>query len=537
MNVAFDSWIPTVTGGGDLKLASLYEALTEGENFADLAVRPHERVALMRLFLCVAHAALEGPKSRTEWTEAKKFLPDAACQYLNKWKDSFELFHPTKPWLQVAELDPSLSVSIVSDLDGEAGWTGIHKLDQSRASGNNSTLFDHSANSPEMPSVTPADISLHLLTFQNYFVAGGKAASRMWGTTEMVNPPNPKGGPCSGKSILFSFLRGGNLSETIYRNLLPYEDLRFIYGRQDVPIGKPIWEKPIRNPADSLAIENATTTYLGRLVPQTRILRVKENCRYVLLGAGFSYPKFQDEKNPFYPDVFATVVLNKDGEPQLLSARPSISTWRELHALSVKEKNDSSSARGPLCLRNVPDNESVDIVVCAMITNPKQAAEIVNLVDSVFHIPSALLQFDGNMAYASGIREATSTAWRLGNAVETYRETIDGGWPGRIRSAGPGKAALRGKLHAGAFSFYWTTIEKKLGLLIAHVESIGTDDVLPTRDAWRKMLFATACEAYCTVCGQETPRQVKAFTVGLKRLITKPKSGDVEEQEVEEAEE
>ena len=70
MNVAFDPWIPVVTTAGKPQSASLCEVLTGGEQFADLAVRPHERVALMRLFLCVAHAALDGPKDYDEWLES-----------------------------------------------------------------------------------------------------------------------------------------------------------------------------------------------------------------------------------------------------------------------------------------------------------------------------------------------------------------------------------------------------------------------------------------------------------------------------------
>jgi len=48
MNVAFDPWIPVVTLGGKPKLASLCEVLTQGHLLADLSVRPHERVSLMR---------------------------------------------------------------------------------------------------------------------------------------------------------------------------------------------------------------------------------------------------------------------------------------------------------------------------------------------------------------------------------------------------------------------------------------------------------------------------------------------------------
>ena len=91
MNVAFDPWIPVVTTAGKPDSASLYAVLTEGEKFADLAVRPHERVSLMRLFLCVAHAALDGPKDYAEWCEVPKRLPEAVLKYLTHWKDSFRV--------------------------------------------------------------------------------------------------------------------------------------------------------------------------------------------------------------------------------------------------------------------------------------------------------------------------------------------------------------------------------------------------------------------------------------------------------------
>ncbi len=85
MNVAFDDWIPVVTTAGKRQLASLCEVLTNGGRFADLAVRPHERVALMRLFLCVAHAALDGPQDYDQWLEVPSRLPAAARQYLERW--------------------------------------------------------------------------------------------------------------------------------------------------------------------------------------------------------------------------------------------------------------------------------------------------------------------------------------------------------------------------------------------------------------------------------------------------------------------
>lgn len=517
MNVAFDPWIPVVTTSGERKLASLNSVLTDGEEFADLAVRPHERVALMRLFLCVAHASLNGPKDYIEWCEVPNRLPEAVQKYLMNWKDSFELFHETKPWLQVAELNP-LPSDKDDDSEDEKGWSTLNKLCFTRASGNNSTLFDHASIGGVPTEYTKEEIALNLLTFQNFFVAGGKASSRLWGDVEMKNPPNPKGGPCSGKSILFTFLRDKGLFESIHLNLNTYGDLKLIYGDSGNWIGKPMWEMPIKSPADNAAITNATQTHIGRLVPQTRILRVHEDRKRVLLGAGFIYPKFQDDKNTFYPDLFATTVLNRAGERELLSARPSISLWRELHSLAVRRKNASDSNRGPLCLRNIPNTCSCDIIVNAMVTNPTQAAEIVDLVESVFHIPASLRTTEGSATYESEVKKSELWASRLGGAVEEYRKEIDDDWEKRLDRAKQGKWALKARLHSLATTHYWTTVEKNLPILMTHIEAVGTDVAIPTRDVWRKMIFSSACEAYRISCGQETPRHMRAFANGWQKL-------------------
>lgn len=520
MNVAFDPWIPVVTNTGKRKSASLSEVFSDGAHYADLAVRPHERVALMRLFLCVAHASLDGPKNYPEWCDVPKKLPEAALKYLEKWKDSFELFHSEKPWLQVAGLN-LLPSDKNDDSDDEKDWSSLTKLCFTRASGNNSTLFDHESNGGVAPIYSTEEIALNLLTFQNFFVAGGKASSRQWGNVEMKNPSNPKGGPCSGKSILFTFLRGQNLIESIHLNLTTYEDLKLFYGASGNWLGKPIWERLIKSPADDEAITNATQTHLGRLVPQTRILRVHEDCRRVLFGAGIVYPKFQDEKNTFHPDLNATVVLNKEGERALLSARASKSIWRELHSLVVRNKSSSSSNRGPLCLGNIPEHVPCDITVSAMITNPKQAAEIIDLVDSAFHIPAKMTENDGPHFYESEVKSAEAIESRLGWAVEGYRSAIDGYWDNRLERAKQDKWTLKAKLHSIANTHYWTTAENNLPLLMSHIEAKDTDDAMPTRETWRKMLFAAACEAYRIACGQETPRQIRAFAKGWQRLTAK----------------
>lgn len=520
MNIAFDPWIPTVNTTGDRELASLHAVLTAGSRFSDLAVQPHERVSLMRLFLCFAHAALDGPKTYDDWCEVPSHLPEAARSYLKRWQDSFELFHSEKPWLQVAKLEPLIKNG-TQKTDPLKDWISLSRLKLTKASGNNSTLFDSAARGSIETEYTLAELALNLLVFQNFFVAGGKASSRCWDEQKIENPPNPKGGPCAGKSILYSFLRGKDLAETIHLNLNSFEDLKYHYGDTPDWLGKPLWEQPITSPDDQAAIENATQTHLGRLVPQTRHLRIHQNRESMLLGAGFIYPKYQDTNNTFPPDIFATMVRDQKEKRKLLSATPDTAIWRELHALAVKRKDKTDTGCGSLCLLNSPASESCDIVVCAMITNPTKAAEIVDLVESTFHIPSQLRAPEGTVAYEAEVEHAVTWQDRVAWAVESYRAGIDGGWESRLKSTGPKKHLLRQKLHAQATAFFWTSVEKQLPLLMAYIKAIDTDDAQLRRQIWRATLGTIARDAYRMTCSQDTPRQMRAFTNGWRKLFIK----------------
>lgn len=536
MNVAFDPWIPVVTIAGNRKLESLSDVFSDGAQYADLAVRPHERVALMRLFLCVAHAALDGPKNYDAWRDVPKKLPEVAPKYLETWKDSFELFHPEKPWLQVAVL--SKSADVQSQSGDISDWTPVSKLNFSYATGDNTTLFDHAGMSVEERKIPANETLLSMLTFQCFSV-GGLMGQVYWNGVRcgvLANPKKDNGpvkssdAPCSPASMIHAFLRGNNLIETIHLNLPTYEDVRFSYGER--MIGRPVWESAPTSARDVSSTENATTTYMGRLVPMTRTIRLHPAGERMLLGDGLIYPSFA---SGFPQEPTATVIIRKKAQTEergLLSYRPSKSLWRELAALVVKR--DAEGTGGPLSLRAIQDGEDCDLQVAALA---RDKATIVDTAESTFHIPSKLFTLEGAKVYEAEARRGESVASRLGWAVEGYRSEIDGGWEGRLKSAGPAKGKLKAKLHSIATIHYWTAIEKNLSLLMAHIGAIGTDDAMPTRDAWRKMLFKMALEAYSTACGQETPRQIRAFAKGWQRLTAKKNETESDITETREDEE
>lgn len=516
MNVAFDPWIPVVNNGGVRELASLWSVLVEGEKYLDLAVRPHERVSLMRLFLCVAHAALDGPKDYDEWYEAPKRLPTAAKAYLNKWLDSFELYHPTKPWLQISKLRGD-KTSPTAFLDFEL------------ATGNNSTLNDHDGQRAKRP-IANDRIALTLLTFQCFSPGGGSPIAQ-WENIKTSQVGNPDA-PCLSQSMAHAMIRGRSISETIHFNLPTFESLGRSYKScllltkdekeisrgnridfNDIALGRPVWEMfPGKPDFTTKECINATRTYLGRLVPIARWIRLLDTTEMYCCN-GFKYDTFRDG---FPAEPTASVHLvrkndNKDLERSLVSIIPSKAIWRELPALLMKRS--AFGVGGALTIENAPSDAAFDFHVCAMV---RDQASMDIAIDSVFHVSPKL--YINTATYQTELEYAERFARKLGWAVETYRKEVDGGWEGRLKGAGKDIGKLRMKLHSIATNNYWTAVEKNLRLLIAFIEAIGTDNAIPIKKRWQNKLYNIACESYSVACGQESPRQRKAFAKGWQQL-------------------
>lgn len=516
MNLVTEAWIPVVRPNGKPDTASLMQVFTEGKQFSDLAVRPHERIALMRLLICIAQAALDGPEDIEAWDKASEILPGAAKRYFDDWQDSFNLYHPEKPFLQVSW--PVIN----NDADKS---TAISKLDSALASGNNSTLFDHAGLLEERRTFPAATTALMLITFQSYAQGGGISPS-IW----KVKPKNFVDAPCKPSSMLHTFVRQETLFNTICANLLTKETVSVHFNGGQY-WGKPIWEMMPSSFEDAPAKENTTQTYLGRLVPISRLVRLKEQNGAMLLASGFEYPRYPE----FPAEASATIVTSHDGTERKLLGAGAKAIWRELHALTVLRRQAETG--GALALSNVANNKALDIWVGALLIDQKKTAEVLDTVESVFHIPSRMHTDDGRAAYSAEVRWAESLAGKLGWAVETYRKESDGGWEGRLKTA-KDKNKLRGQLHATATRHYWTAVEKLRPLLMAHVEAIGTtaEAVQNTRNAWRRAVHGAARQAYELACGQETPRQIRAFALGWAKLFAKQQSNDAQEPETVETE-
>lgn len=547
MNLVTDKWIPVIGIDGKPDYASLMEVFTAGEKYADLSVRPHERVALMRLLICIAQAALDGPKNDKEWQEASKKLPEAAKAYLEKGQGSFNLFDSRKLFLQIADLElipkkkkEGKKKPKTEEVDEESSLTPLSKMEFALATGNNSTLFDHEANSGNERQFPPRQIALMLLTFQCFSPGGGLPIAQ-WKNVKTKQVGNPDS-LCITGGMYHTFIRATTLKQTICLNLLTKDAIVRHYGKMNGnnPWGKPVLELFPSKPDDDSAVKNATKTYLGRLVPLCRWVRITSGRTHILCGKGFEYPVLERKikRNrktkqpeltwPAEPTASVRVIDKKDGSQErvILGAKPDKAIWRELAALLI-QRNDEGIG-GPLVFQNPLPNNGFDIHVCALMrdqASPEQAME------SVFSINKRLFSEEGRSVYEEEVGQTEELSWKLGYAVETYRRNVDNGWDARCEAAGRDKNTLKRQLHSIATRSYWTAVEKCRHLLMAHIDAFGTDQAGPTQKTWRSAVHKAAREAYAAACGRETPRQIRAFALGRKKFFAESKSEDKEEQE------
>lgn len=76
---------------GGVGRVSLFELFERGREIGDLVLEPHERIAVMRLLLCIVHRAIEGPKDKDEREECEDEIIPKSLKYLKQWEHVFNL--------------------------------------------------------------------------------------------------------------------------------------------------------------------------------------------------------------------------------------------------------------------------------------------------------------------------------------------------------------------------------------------------------------------------------------------------------------
>jgi CRISPR system Cascade subunit CasA len=484
MNLITDPWIPVLFENGKAGLAGLEQLYREAESIRDLNVNPPQRIALMRLLLCITQAALDGPENEEDWKTCSARIIPASLGYLASRKEKFNLYGE-QPFLQVKCLTPT--------------WNAVvDKLDFGLSAGNNATLYDHSAGESGRLQVD-AWQTLMLLTYQ-CFSPGGKIGQTEWaGKLSLPANGTSEHAPCLESSPVHLLLRGNTILQTIQFNLLTKKQVAILPNSS---WGIPVWDAFPQTQTDEFA-EKTVKSYLGRLVPLSRGILLEKGRAQLTLVNGFAYPKLPEGR-----ETMLTVVIKGTGANQrvgYVNLNLSRHVWRELGSLlSLKYE---SSESGPMAFQNLihvkSQDEMVDVWTGGLVADK---GKILDTAEWNFSIPVSMMEDSSIEKYKNGVALANAGETALKNAVQNY--------------------AKRMKAESGAFTRkatvqYWSALDSTYQLLV----DIASDNQR-NLDDWRTVLFRSRNASFEQACPHETPRQIQAFAQAKGLLkIKETKSG------------
>jgi len=501
MNLTTDKWIPVVRMNGRADTVSLEQVFGEGVDIRDLAVRPHERIALMRLLLAVSQSGLDGPRDDKDWRHCRDKVADAAKQHLKDNHSAFELFGSDARFAQARQLDPA---SQTDDRAKEA----VTKLDFALATGHNQTVFDNSAASTMPRYLSPAQAVLCLLAFQCFAPPGGSGYTGK--------------SPCGERKMLHAFLRGGDLLETVWRNLLTKEDVAELPGCSGW--GRASWLLPENWQRDSKHL----SSYLGRLCPMTKGVWLQEQSHddgstdvaaMEIQRKGMTYSSF--EKGGFREPAGT---LCTDGKKRwLLAADSKRAIWRDLPAMLPRRALDRDARLAPVALQRYDGTKPVDLWVGALIV--VKTAKIENSVESIFHIPATSCTDDFTAFFAGGVLFAECWATAIEAGLSSYRLALGD----NIDRRQAHKRATLMRQHAA--SHFWTAIETAVREVLFPLAADPPDnlkcdppyylDYSRSESGWGPLVRRAAEDAFALACPQASARQASAYGAGRQTMLAK----------------
>lgn len=472
-------WIPVRDFEGTSELVGLETLFRHASKYRDLECTPHERISLFRLLICITQASLGAPGTPDDWGDFGHDLEEKVCQYLRRAEiyPQFQLFGNGSRFLQ-KEVNTPKPVS-------------ASKLIMHLASGHNPTLLDHEGGTTR--SFSPSFLALALLTFQCYYPLYGSGHKGR--------------GPCGHGNMVHTFIIRKTLKETVLSNCLTAGLINRSYP---AGIGQPLWEL---DPEASNFSRLATQSYLGRLVPRHRNLKLLSN------GTGFfiekkclKYPAFEQIREP---TATVIVVKKNSGERRkLLDAQLDKAVWRDLHTITVLKHSKLEEIRAPFNLYTqhcVTREEDIPLWIGGLVT---KNSKIDDSLESSLTVPKEMLIPEGRTLYEDGIQFADQYSEGLYAAVKKYYSNL-------YHKSAPHKSALIER----AQKFFWNLLDSKQTILR---DLVRNPDLLDGKsfgeglDSWTGAVRSAVRDAYTHTCPYQSIRQHRAFAAGWKKLFPAP---------------
>lgn len=505
MNLANDPWIPIVYQDGIHKLVSLKQVFSEGENICDIEVRPQDRISLMRLFLCIAQAAVKNwPESIKEHHAINIHeYREKAILYLDERTHLFNLFDPERPFLQVSDLE---------SFSNKDKFTPLSKLDLCLATGNNPTVFDNLALNPNRHFSLPG-IALNLLTFQGMSPPGLSSQVKWKGE---ITPKSTQASPLL--KAWHVYVRRENILKTIYSNCIPKREMSKCRDGKKFKWGVPVWDKFPTSMKDIDAWDNAENTYLGRLVFVSSLIKIDVKNNRMIWGKPFAKEGYLTINDSFLDPSIPYISKNNE-EYRPLRIELTKGCWRELPSILQCESLLESTRTVLIELDKEIGN------FCLWTGGLKngdsgKSAKIEGSIESHFYLPEEIFNINGRNKYSEGVQEADKICGFLKRAIRKYLTIIysnkEEGLPKKLLSE------IEKRTQNIVLLFY-EKAQVRLDLLFDLVKSFDTQTSKNT--PWSNHLNEIHRNLFFTTCNPKSSREHKAYQSGYKLLYRGNKNG------------
>ena len=490
-------WIPCERLDGTRVEYGIRETLARAHELAAVSDEsPLVTAVLHRLLLAILDRALK-PKDRDDWLmlwEADVLPMDRIDAYLEQWRHRFDLFHPERPFMQVARLEALLTE--------ERGEPPARLLARTLAVehsqyGSDVHLFEPT---PQEPGLTPPEAARSLLSFQGY-AAGGKIKNETTSWTEAVLR--------SGVAVLARATVFGRtlLLNTIPRVSRPMDDLP--PWERDRPIIRTI--RSVIGPIDQLTWPSRRVHLLPE--PSKRGVMIRE----VITAAGErSDTKSEDPQ-------FCYLLGDKESAPFAVKFRTGKATWRDSAAL-FEGTRSTYVHRRPWALDQLANLASEGLIPrrgrfdCELLgLSGKPANTMVYFWrHERWPLPPSILM---EAARVSVLRGALSLAEDVGLRLE--RKVL---FTLCERAVSVGDRAAHSKDvtnvrdSLAAMPHYWSTLGRDFEAWLPSLgDSTDPDDVLP---AWKTSIRATAEDAFALAARKlgTSARAFQAIAVSQRAL-------------------
>lgn len=334
-NLVDEPWIPCIAFGGGGMEQSIRDTLLNAHRVREICDdSPLVTVSIHRLLLAILYRAYNGPRDFAAWRSLVGggcFDSNKVSAYLDRWRQRFDLFGTSHPFFQTGGLETRKVAS-------------VNRLATEFASGNNTTLFDHSLDDDEV-SWEPAVAARRLVACQSFALGFGKSATARIDGKDEQRPYSSDAIALRGMNV---WLQGRSLFLTLMINLAPCVDASL-----------PAWEFERSNKYrdESNGRRFSALGIVDRLTWQSRLIRLMGNGRKVS-SMFFTQGRTADKS---VGDPMKVYRLSKQGGISALPLSSGKAAWRDAHSI-LSLPAPSTNERRPECFNLVARARGVGLL-------------------------------------------------------------------------------------------------------------------------------------------------------------------------------